>query len=50
MFGIISVEKISMWWYILISIFVILGLGSWLFIMVELFKNIVRRLKEKKDV
>jgi hypothetical protein len=50
MFGIISVEKISMWWYILISVFVILGLGSWLFIMVELFKNIVRRLKEKKDV
>jgi hypothetical protein len=36
--------------YILILIFVVLGLGSWLFVMVELFKNIVRRLKEKKDV
>ena len=41
---------ISMWFYILIVIFVVLGVGSWLFIMFELFRNIVRRLKEKKDV
>jgi len=39
-----------MWIYILISIFVVLGIGSWLFIMFELFRNIIRRLKEKKDV
>ena len=39
-----------MWFYILISIFVVLGLGSWFFIMFELFRNVVRRLKEKKDV
>jgi hypothetical protein len=39
-----------MWGYILISIFVVLGLGSWLFIMFELFRNIIRRLKEKRDV
>jgi len=39
-----------MWFYILIVIFVVLGVGSWLFIMFELFRNIVRRLKEKKDV
>jgi hypothetical protein len=39
-----------MWFYILIVIFVGLGVGSWLYIMFELFRNIVRRLKEKKDV
>lgn len=39
-----------MWIYILISVFLVLGIGSWLFIMFELFKNIIRRLKEKKDV
>jgi len=43
-------QPISMLLYILILIFVVLGLGSWLFVMVELFKNIVRRLKERKDV
>jgi hypothetical protein len=48
MFGTIFVKRINMWEYILISIFVILGLGSWLFIMSELLKNIVRRLKERK--
>ena len=42
-------HPISMWKYIILSIFVIIGLGSWLFIMFELFRNIVRRLKEKKD-
>jgi hypothetical protein len=51
MFGIMFANQpISMLLYILILIFVVLGLGSWLFVMVELFKNIVRRLKEKKDV
>jgi len=35
---------------ITLSIFVVLGVGSWLYIMFELFRNIVRRLKEKKDV
>ncbi len=39
-----------MWFYILIVIFVVLGVGSWMYIMFELFRNIVRRLKEKKDV
>ena len=39
-----------MWKFIGLSIFVVFGLGSWLFIMFELFRNIVRRLKEKKDV
>jgi hypothetical protein len=39
-----------MWIYILISIFVVLGIGAWLFIMFELFRNIIRRLKEQKDV
>jgi hypothetical protein len=39
-----------MWIYILIIIFVVLGIGSWLYIMFELFRNIVRRLKENKDV
>ena len=39
-----------MWIYILIVIFVVLGVGSWLYIMFELFRNIVRRLKENKDV
>jgi hypothetical protein len=51
MFGIMFVNQpISMLLYILILIFVVLGLGSWLFVMFELFKNIVRRLKERKDV
>jgi len=51
MFGIMFANQpINMLLYILILIFVVLGLGSWLFVMVELFKNIVRRLKEKKDV
>ena len=39
-----------MWIYFLIVIFVVLGIGSWLYIMFELFRNIVRRLKENKDV
>jgi hypothetical protein len=39
-----------MWIYILIVIFVVLGVGSWLYIMFELFRNIIRRLKENKDV
>jgi hypothetical protein len=39
-----------MWIYILIVIFVVLGVGSWLYIMFELFRNIVRRLREDKDV
>jgi len=39
-----------MWIYVLIVIFVVLGIGSWLYIMFELFRNIVRRLKENKDV
>ena len=39
-----------MWFYILISIFVVLGIGSWLFIMITLFKRIIKQLKEKKNV
>jgi len=39
-----------MWIYILTIIFVVFGLGSWMFIMFELFRNVVRRLKEKKDI
>jgi hypothetical protein len=35
---------------ILLIIFVVLGLGSWLFIMFELFKKIIRRLREKNGV
>jgi hypothetical protein len=35
-----------MWVYILILIFVVLGILSWLYIMFKLFRNIVRRLKE----
>jgi len=35
---------------IVLSIFVIIGLGSWLFIMFELFRNVIKRLKEKKDI
>jgi len=33
---------------IILSIFVFLGVVSWFFIMVKLFKNVIRRLKEKK--
>jgi hypothetical protein len=50
-YGVIFVnQQISMWFYILISVFVVLGLWSWLFIMVTLFKRIIRQLKERKDV
>ena len=43
-------QQISMWKYIILTIFVVLGLGSWFFIMVELFRNVIKRLKEKKDI
>jgi hypothetical protein len=36
--------------FISLTVFVVLGLGSWLFIMFELFKRIIKRLKEKKDI
>jgi hypothetical protein len=38
-----------MWKIIILTIFVVIGLGSWFFIMFELFRNVIRRLKEKKD-
>ena len=48
--GVIFVnQRISMWKIIVLIIFVVLGIGSWLFIMFELFRNVIRRLKEKKD-
>jgi hypothetical protein len=51
MFGIMFVNQpINMFKVIILSIFVVLGVGSWFFIMIELFRNIFRRLKEKKDV
>jgi len=49
-YGVIFANRqISMWKIIVLIIFVVLGLGSWLFIMFELFRNVIRRLKEKKD-
>jgi hypothetical protein len=39
-----------MWKYIILSIFVFLGIVSWFLIMVNLFKNVIRGLKEKKDI
>jgi len=51
MFGIMFANQpINMFKVIILSIFVVLGVGSWFFIMIELFRNIFRRLKEKKDV
>jgi hypothetical protein len=38
-----------MWKIIILTIFVVIGLGSWVFIMVDLFRNVIKRLKEKKD-
>jgi hypothetical protein len=35
---------------IVLSIFVFLGVLSWFFVMVTLFKNVIRGLKEKKDI
>jgi len=43
-------QQNSMFKLIVLSIFVIIGLGSWLFIMFELFRNVIKRLKEKKDI
>jgi hypothetical protein len=35
---------------IILSIFVFLGVVSWFFVMVKLFKNVIKGLKEKKDI
>ena len=48
--GIFVNQQTSKFKLIVLSIFVIIGLGSWLFVMFELFKNIIRRLKEKKNI
>jgi hypothetical protein len=41
-------RQINMWKIIILTIFVVIGLGSWVFIMVDLFRNVIKRLKEKK--
>jgi biopolymer transport protein ExbB/TolQ len=43
-------QQNSMFKLIILSIFVFLGIVSWFLIMVKLFKNVIRGLKEKKDV
>jgi len=35
---------------ILLTTFITIGIGSWLFIMFNLFRNVIRRLKEKKEI
>jgi hypothetical protein len=35
---------------ILLTTFITIGIGSWLVIMFKLFRNVIRRLKEKKDI
>ena len=43
-------QRTNMVKLILLSIFVFLGILSWFLIMIKLFKNVIRGLKEKKDI
>ena len=39
-----------MWFFIVGVVFLGLGLWSWLYIMITLFKRIIKQLKERKNV